>query len=77
MMHAIYKCEPINFPVDGDDQTIHMTTIKAQIPEATGLKYEDEETRTCTAIRLVDGLLYPPQGEWGIRYYRVVVPTGT
>ena len=63
--------DAIELPSD-EDGTIMLSTIQAQFPASTGLRFRNEETQTWRGVRLGDGLLYPPPGGWGDTLYIVV-----
>eukprot|EP00058_Branchiostoma_floridae_P006175 XP_002591663.1 hypothetical protein BRAFLDRAFT_223429 [Branchiostoma floridae] len=65
--------EPIELPSE-DDGTMLLSTIMAQFPGACGLKFRNPETQTMRGIRLVDGILHPPEGVWGSHLFIVVFP---
>ncbi|XP_070178901.1 TAR DNA-binding protein 43-like isoform X2 [Littorina saxatilis] len=64
--------EPIEIPSE-DDGTLLLTTLSAQFPSASGLKYK-AESGAFRGIRLADGVLYPPDGLWGNHQYIAVFP---
>ncbi|XP_013391411.1 TAR DNA-binding protein 43 [Lingula anatina] len=65
--------EPIELPSE-DDGTLHLSTLVAQFPGASGLKYRNPETGALRGIRLVEGRLHPPDGIWGNMVYFAVFP---
>jgi len=67
--------EPIELPVE-EDGSLPLTTLVAQFAGACGLKYRNPETNAWRGIRLVDGLLYPPDSVWGNYTYVAVYPKG-
>ncbi|HIE85143.1 MAG TPA: hypothetical protein EYQ00_15460 [Dehalococcoidia bacterium] len=58
--------EPIEIPTESDG-TILLTSVTAQFPGVTGLKFRNPATQTLRGIRLVDNHLYPPDADegWG------------
>lgn len=65
--------DAIEIPSD-DDGTLPIETLSAQYPGATGLKYRLEgHTR---AVRLTNGVLYPPENGWGDNIYYCIFPKG-
>lgn len=65
--------ESIEVPTE-DDGTLSVTTVDAQYPGATGLKYRlDGHVR---AVKIANGKLYPPEGGWGDLVYNCVFPKG-
>lgn len=63
--------DAIELPSD-EDGTILLSTIQAQFPGSTGLRFRNEETQTWRGVRLADGVLYPPVSGWGNALYIVV-----
>ena len=63
--------DAIELPSD-EDGTILLSTIQAQFPGSTGLRFRNEETQTWRGVRLADGVLYPPVNGWGNTLYIVV-----
>ena len=58
--------EPIEIPTESDG-TILLSSLTAQFPGVTGLKFRNPETNTLRGVRCADNLLYPPSEEegWG------------
>jgi len=58
------------------DGTLLLTTLSAQFPGACGLKYRNPETGAFRGIRLMEGVLYPPDASamWGNHIYISVFP---
>ena len=68
--------EPIELPIE-DDGTLMLTTLAAQFPGSCGLKYRNPETGHFRGMRLVDGRLSPPEGQWHLNVvYVAVFPKG-
>ncbi|KAJ8321078.1 hypothetical protein KUTeg_002665 [Tegillarca granosa] len=65
--------EPMEVPSE-DDGTLLLSTLSAQFPGACGLKYRNPDTGAMRGIRLSDGRLYPPDGDWIKRIYIAVFP---
>nr|CAB3266817.1 Tardbp protein [Phallusia mammillata] len=67
--------EPIEIPVENDG-TLFLSSICAQFPGACGLKYRNPETHTMRGVKVVDGILYPPDVEqfWKNYLYITVYP---
>ncbi|BFZ06764.1 hypothetical protein BsWGS_09803 [Bradybaena similaris] len=68
--------EPVEVPVENDG-TLLITTLSAQFPNACGLKYRNPESGAFRGIRLVDGVLLPPDGNssmWANHQYVAVFP---
>ena len=57
-----------------DDGTLLISSIQAQFPQTTGLRYKNEETQSWRGIRCSDGVLYPPPEHWGNSVFYVVRP---
>ena len=67
--------EPIELPAE-EDGTLLLSTLAAQFPGACGLKYRNPESGCMRGIRLADGKLHPPDGDWGGFIYIAVFPKG-
>lgn len=69
--------EPMELPTE-DDGTLLLSTLQAQYPGTSGLKYRNPETNAIRGIRLTEGRLHPPPGEdgWGSQVYLCVFPKG-
>ena len=67
--------ESIEIPSELDG-TLLLTTLSAQFPGACGLKYRNPESGAFRGIRLMDGVLHPPDGMWGTHSYVSVFPKG-
>ncbi|CAC5361717.1 TARDBP [Mytilus coruscus] len=65
--------EPIEIPSETDG-TLLLSTLAAQYPGACGLKYRNPSTGNFRGVRLNEGLLYPPDNQWGEHVYIVVFP---
>lgn len=67
--------EPMELPTE-DDGTLLLSTLQAQYPGTSGLKYRNPETNAIRGIRLTEGRLHPPPGEdgWGSQVYLCVFP---
>lgn len=66
--------DPMELPCE-DDGSLLLTTLIAQFPEATGLKYKNPDTGAFRGIRLSDGKLFPPTNDgWGKEKFHVVFP---
>ena len=68
--------EPIELPLE-EDGTLLLSTLVAQFPSASGLKFRHAETGCFRGIRLVEGRLHPPEGVWDNQLYIAVFPKGT
>ena len=51
--------EPIEIPTESDG-TILLTSLTAQFPGVTGLKFRNPETNTLRGVRCSENQLYPP-----------------
>lgn len=67
--------EPIELPSE-EDGTLLLSTLSAQFPGSSGLKYRNPESRTMRGVRLADGRLHPPENGWGNNVYCCVFPKG-
>ena len=67
--------DPIELPCE-EDSTLLLSTVVAQFPGACGLKYRNKESGCLRGLRLVDGKLFSPDGEWTEHVYHVVFPKG-
>ena len=68
--------EPIEIPTEGDG-TMLLTSVTAQFPGVTGLKFRNQETGGLRGIRCHDNILYPPTEEgWGNISYICTRPAG-
>ncbi|XP_013117282.1 TAR DNA-binding protein 43 isoform X2 [Stomoxys calcitrans] len=66
--------EPIELPTE-NDKNLLLSTLQAQFPGASGLKYINEENKCYRGIRLNDGKLYPPsENGWSAHIYHCVFP---
>ncbi|VDQ07384.1 unnamed protein product [Trichobilharzia regenti] len=65
---------PIEVPLE-DDDTLLLSTLTAQFPDCTGLKYKSGDTGCYRGVRLVDDRLYPPaDGHWHGNTFCCVFP---
>ena len=62
--------EPIEIPTESDG-TILLSSLTAQFPGVTGLKFRNPETNTLRGVRCADNSLFPPSEEsgWGACTY--------
>ena len=51
--------EPIEIPTESDG-TILLTSLTAQFPGVTGLKFRNPETNTLRGVRCSENQLFPP-----------------
>eukprot|EP00096_Caligus_rogercresseyi_P000788 TRINITY_DN1130_c0_g1_i2.p1 TRINITY_DN1130_c0_g1~~TRINITY_DN1130_c0_g1_i2.p1 ORF type:complete len:394 (+),score=104.29 TRINITY_DN1130_c0_g1_i2:1191-2372(+) len=66
--------EPIEIPTE-IDSTILLTSLTAQFPGVTGLKFRNPETNGLRGVRCLDNQLYPPAEDgWGNLTYICVHP---
>lgn len=58
--------EVVDLPLEADD-TLLLSTLHAQYPDACGLKYVAPDNGRTRAVRLADNKLHPPSGDdgWG------------
>ena len=76
--HYVRVCEdtgeePIELPVE-EDNTLLLSTVAAQFPGVSGLKFEIESN--FRGVKLCEGRLYPPDGFWNKILYYCVFPKG-
>lgn len=69
--------EPMELPTE-EDGTLLLTTLQAQYPGTSGLKYRNPDTSAIRGIRLHEGRLHPPTSDegWGSQVYICVFPKG-
>ncbi|KAJ8950753.1 hypothetical protein NQ318_011246 [Aromia moschata] len=66
--------EPIELPTE-DDGTLLLSTLSAQFPGSSGLKYRNPESKSFRGVRLSEGRLHPPpDGGWGSQIFYCVFP---
>lgn len=66
--------EPIELPTE-DDGTLLLSTLSAQFPGSSGLKYRNPDSRAMRGVRLSDGRLHPPpEIGWGTQIFYCVFP---
>ncbi|XP_018565988.1 TAR DNA-binding protein 43 isoform X3 [Anoplophora glabripennis] len=66
--------EPIELPSE-DDGTLLLSTLAAQFPGSSGLKYRNPESKSFRGVRLSEGRLHPPpEGGWGSQVFYCVFP---
>lgn len=65
--------EPIELPAE-EDNTLLLSTVAAQFPGVSGLKFEIESS--FRGVKLSNGCLYPPDDHWGQTLYYCVFPKG-
>lgn len=56
--------ESIEVPLE-EDGTLLVTTLTAQFPTASGLKYRNPTSNTMRGLRMADGRINAPDGGWG------------
>ena len=66
--------EPIELPTE-DDGTLLLSTLVAQFPGACGLKYRPSDGRGFRGLRLVEGVIHPPDEGWDLVFV-CVFPKG-
>lgn len=68
--------EPIELPLE-DDGTLLLSTLSAQFPGSSGLKFRNPDTKAIRGVRLNEGRLHPPHDDgWGTQIYNCVFPKG-
>ncbi|XP_022238707.1 TAR DNA-binding protein 43-like isoform X3 [Limulus polyphemus] len=65
--------ESIELPCE-EDGTLLLSTLSAQYPGASGLKYRNPDSGALRGVRLVEGRFYPPDAGWGNHVYICVFP---
>ncbi len=68
-----FNDDPIELPIE-EDNTLLLSTLQAQFPGATGLKYKNPETKAIRGIRLNDSKLHAPGNSWGAHVFYCVFP---
>ncbi len=69
--------EPIELPTE-EDGTLLLSTLAAQFPGTSGLKFRNPDSGGMRGVRLVDGRFHPPDPDsgWGNNVYHCVFPKG-
>jgi len=71
---AVELEEPVEVQTESDG-TILMSSVVAQFPKTTGLKFRNPETNTLRGVRCQGDVLHPPSEEgWGALTYICVTP---
>jgi len=71
---AVEGEEPVEVQTENDG-TMLMSSVAAQFPKTTGLKYRNPETNTLRGVRCQEEALLPPTEEgWGALTYICVTP---
>ncbi|XP_043914254.1 TAR DNA-binding protein 43-like isoform X2 [Protopterus annectens] len=65
--------EPIEIPTE-DDGTVLLSTVTAQFPGACGLRYRNPVSQSARGVRLVEGILHPPETGWSNLVFIVNYP---
>jgi len=66
--------EPVEIPTEADG-TMLLTSVTAQFPGATGLKFRNPDTNTLRGVRMQGEVMFPPGEEgWGQYTYICVRP---
>ncbi|CAH8669212.1 unnamed protein product [Schistosoma curassoni] len=66
--------QPIEVPLE-DDDTLLLSTLTAQFPDCTGLKYRSGDSGCYRGVRLLDDRLFPPaDGQWHENTFCCVFP---
>lgn len=66
--------EPIELPLE-DDGTLLLSTLAAQFPGTSGLKFRTE-SNTFRGVRLADVKFHPPENSWSDTIYYCVFLKG-
>ena len=68
--------EPVEIPTE-QDGSLSLSSVCAQFPGATGLKYRNPETNTLRGVRMTGDVMYPPSEQgWGLYTYFCVRAKG-
>ena len=67
--------DPIELPCE-EDSTLLLSTLVAQFPGACGLKYRNQDSGALRGLRILDGKIFPPEGQWDGTVFQVVFPKG-
>ena len=67
--------EPIEIPSEPDN-TLLLSSVAAQFPNVTGLKYRNQDTNAFRGLRIADGKIYPPEEGWEDKLFIAVAPKG-
>lgn len=70
----IRVCEDENTPVElplEEDSTLLLSTLTAQFPRATSLKY-NSESGCMRGVKFSEGRIFPPPDGWQDRVYKIV-----
>jgi len=65
--------ESTELPLEADG-TLAMSTLQAQYPGASGLKYRSPDTGSWRGLRVTDGKVYQADNDWGTYLYITVYP---
>ena len=65
--------DSIDIPSE-DDGTLLLTTLQAQFPGSTGLRYKNSETGSWRGLRISEGVMCPPPEGWMDTLFYVVRP---
>ncbi|XP_032818059.1 TAR DNA-binding protein 43-like isoform X2 [Petromyzon marinus] len=64
---------PVEVPCE-DDGTLLVSNVAAQFPGAVGLRYRPPDAQSFRGVRLVDGVLHPPENGWASYTFYVNFP---
>lgn len=69
--------EPIEIPTESDG-TMLLSSLTAQFPGVTGLKFRNPSTNTLRGVRILENVLNPPDANdgWGTTTYICTRPAG-
>jgi len=70
--------QTMELPLENDD-TLLLTTLKSNFPNANGLSYYCKSARSTRGLRLSEGKFLPPQEGWlkpNIRTYKILCTKG-
>lgn len=57
--------EPMEIPIEPDG-TLLLSSLVAQFPGATGLRYRPQDSKSLRGLRLAEGRIYSPEDGWDI-----------
>jgi len=67
--------EPIEVPTE-EDSTLLLSTLQAQFPGASGLKFRNPDSGGMRGVRITEGRFHPPESGWGTNVFVCVFPKG-
>ena len=67
--------EPIELPTEPNGELL-LSTVVAQFPGVSGLKYRAQDSNAMRGVRLSDGRLLAPDEGWSSYVFQTVYPKG-